>query len=104
MATVRLSRGAKADLLSIGAYTLQTWGSAQAERYLDDLELCAKMLAGNSRLGRCCDWIRPGLRRFEKGRHVLFYRQQDNGILISRILHQSMLPEQQLFEDAPPEA
>ena len=62
MATVRLSRGAKADLLSIGAYTLQTWGSAQAERYLDDLELCAKMLAGNSRLGRCCDWIRPGLR------------------------------------------
>ena len=42
MATVRLSRGAKADLLSIGAYTLQTWGSAQAERYLDDLELCER--------------------------------------------------------------
>jgi toxin ParE1/3/4 len=104
MATVRLSRGSKPDLLSIGEYTLQTWGPAQAERYLDDLERCAKTLAANPRLGRRSDWIRTGLRRFEKGRHVLFYRRQEDGILISRILHQSMLPEQQFFEDAPPEA
>jgi len=99
MATVRFSRSAKADLLSIGVYTLETWGVAQAERYLDGLELCAKLLAGNPALGRTCDWIRPGLFRFEKGRHVLFYRRQEDGILVSRILHRSMLPEQQPFED-----
>lgn len=104
MATVRFSRDAKADLLSIGAYTLQTWGPAQAERYLDGLERCAKLLAGNPLLGRPCEWIRPGLYRFEKGRHVLFYRRQEDGILVSRILHQSMLPEHHSFEDAPPEA
>jgi toxin ParE1/3/4 len=101
---LRLSRSAKSDLLSIGAYTLQTWGAAQAERYLDSLERCAKLLAGNPLLGRPCDWIRPGLCRFEKGRHVLFYRREADGILISRILHHSMLPEQQTFEDATPEA
>jgi toxin ParE1/3/4 len=101
---LRLSRSAKSDLLSIGAYTLQTWGAAQAERYLDSLERCAKLLAGNPSLGRPCDWIRPGLCRFEKGRHVLFYRREGDGILISRILHQIMLPEQQTFEDATPEA
>jgi plasmid stabilization system protein ParE len=55
-------------------------------------------------LGRPCDWIRPGLYRFEKGRHVLFYRRREDGILISRVLHQSMLPEQRHFEDAPPDA
>ncbi len=104
MATVRLSRRAKADLLSIGAYTLQTWGAAQAERYLDSLERCAKLLAGNPLLGRRCEWIRPGLRRFEKERHVFFYRQEEDGILVSRILHQSMLPEQQPFEDLDPHA
>jgi toxin ParE1/3/4 len=104
MATLLFSRSAKADLLSIGAYTSQTWGVAQAERYIDGLERCAKLLAGNPLLGRTCEWIRPGLYRFEKGRHVLLYRRRDDGILVSRILHQSMLPEQQPFEDAPPDA
>jgi toxin ParE1/3/4 len=99
MASLRLSRAAKADLLSIAAYTLQTWGAAQAERYLDGLEQCAKMLAGNPSLGRICGSIRPGLHRFEKGRHVLYYRCNAEGILVSRILHQSMLPELQSFQD-----
>ena len=99
MALIRFSRSAQADLLRIGAYTLETWGAAQAERYLNDLEQCAKLLAANPSLGRACDWIRPGLRRFEKGRHVMFYRQGEDGVLVSRILHQSMLPELQPFED-----
>jgi toxin ParE1/3/4 len=102
VATVIFSRSAKADLLSIGAYTIQTWGAAQAERYLDALEYCAKLLAANPSLGRRCEWIRPGLHRFEKGRHVFFYRREGDGIVISRILHQSMLPDQQYFEDADP--
>jgi toxin ParE1/3/4 len=102
MATLLFSRSAKVDLLNIGAYTLQTWGSAQAERYIDGLERCGKLLAGNSELGRPCGWIRSGLYRFETGRHVLFYRKQSDGILVSRILHQSMLPEQQPFDDDPP--
>jgi toxin ParE1/3/4 len=100
MATVRFSRSAKTDLLGIGAYTLQKWGAAQAERYLDSLERCAKLLAGNPSLGRRCAWIRPGLFRFEKERHVLFYRQEGDGILVSRILHQSMLPDPHDFADA----
>lgn len=104
MAKVSFSHSAKADLLSISAYTLQTWGAVQAERYLNDLETCAKLLAANPSLGRPADWIRPGLYRFETGRHVFFYRRQEDGILVSRILHQSMMPEQQTFEDVPPEA
>jgi toxin ParE1/3/4 len=104
MATARFSRSAKADLLNIGAYTLETWGAAQAERYLDSLEQCTRLLAGNPALGRSCEWIRPGLHRFEKGRHVIFYRRDGDGILVSRILHQRMLPEDQPFEDAPPDA
>jgi toxin ParE1/3/4 len=62
-------------------------------------EKCAKMLARNPALGRRCDWIRPGLRRFEKGKHVIFYRVEENGILVSRILHLGMLPEQQEFDE-----
>jgi toxin ParE1/3/4 len=103
MSRIRFSESAKTDLLSIGAYTIETWGVVQAARYLDELDRCAEMLARNPRLGRACGWIRPGLHRFEKGRHVVFYRLEADGILVSRILHQSMLPQEERFEDTQPE-
>jgi len=99
MPSLYFSRGARADLLSIGEYTLQSWGPAQAEHYLAGLEQCAKLLACNPLLGRARGCIRPGLRRFEKGRHVVFYRRHEDGILTSRILRQGMLPDQQEFDD-----
>ena len=93
MARFRLSRRAEADLLTIGEYTLRKWGKAQAIRYIDELEVCCQTLADNPASGRLCDDVRPGLHRHEHGRHVVFYRQERGGILISRILHQRMLPE-----------
>jgi len=56
------------------------------------------MLARNPPLGRPCEDIRPGLRRFEHGKQVLFYHQEPRGILISRILHQRMLPERHAMD------
>jgi toxin ParE1/3/4 len=99
VALFRLSRRAEADLLSIGAYTLHTWGEDQAVRYIGDLEACCQMLADNPGLGRNCDYVRSGLRRMEIGRHVLFYREAARGILTSRILHQRMLPERHVVDD-----
>ncbi len=99
MATFRFSRRAEADLLGIAAYTLHTWGQDQTIRYIEDLETCCRMLADNPALGRSCHQIRPGLRRMEHGGHVVFYRQEVAGILVSRILHQRMLPEGPAFDD-----
>ncbi len=99
MGTFRFTRRAEADLLSIGAYTLRTWGEDQTVHYLDDLEACCQMVADNPALGRSCDHIRPGLRRMECGRHVVFFRQNARGILVSRILHQRTLPERQAIDD-----
>jgi len=94
-----LSRLAEADLVDIGIYTLRTWGEEQTVRYLEDLEKCCHQLAANPGLGRACDHIRSGLRRMEHGRHVIFYRIQATGMVISRILHQRMLPERQNIDD-----
>lgn len=86
--------------MDIATYTLRTWGEEQTIQYLDKLEECCQRLASNPALGRVCDEIQPGLRRMEEGRHVVFYRQENGGILVSRILHQRMLPERQsLGED-----
>ena len=87
-----LSPAAEEGLLDISAYTLRTWGERQADRYLSELENCCRKLAANPLMGRPCDDISSGLRRIEQGSHVIFYRQKSDGILISRILHRSMLP------------
>jgi len=100
VAAFRFSRRAEADLLSIGAYTLRTWSEDQTVRYLNDLEACCRMLADNPALGRTCHAVRPGLRRMERGEHVVFYREDAGGILISRILHQRMLPEKHVIDNA----
>jgi len=99
VASFRFSRRAEADLLGIGAYTLRTCGEDQTVRYIDDLEECCRTLADDPALGRECSEVRPGLRRMERGRHVVFYRQEVGGILVSRILHQRMLPDTHAIDD-----
>jgi toxin ParE1/3/4 len=94
VAAVRFSRRAEADLFDIATYTLKTCGASQAAYDLDELEACCQSLADNPSLGRACDDVRPGLRRMEQGKHVIFYREHKGGILVSRVLHQRMLPEQ----------
>ncbi len=98
MAPYRLSRLAEADLLDIATYTKHTWGQDQAIRYVDDLEACCRKLADNPEMGRACDHVRSGLRRMEHGRH-LFYRIEAKRIVVSRILHQRMLPERQSIDE-----
>lgn len=108
MAAFRFSRRAEADLLDIAVHTFRTWCQAQASRYLTELEACCQMLADNPELGRGCDDIRPGLRRMESRRYVIFYRRESKGILVIRSLHQRMLPGRQAIdedestEDLPP--
>jgi|SRR5579859_1707940 len=99
MSAFRFSHRAEIDLLNISTYTLRTWGEAQVIHYISELERCCQMLADNPALGRSCDYVRPGLRRMEHGKHVVFYRQEPEGILISRIPHQRMLPERQALDD-----
>jgi toxin ParE1/3/4 len=93
VARFRFSRRAEADLFNIGDYTFRTWGKAHADRYIGQLEDCCQLTADNPALGRPSDKVRPGLRRMEQGKHAVFYREESGGILITRILHQRMLPD-----------
>lgn len=99
MTAFRFTRRAESDLVGIGDHSVRNWGPEQAARYLGELEICCQSLANNPSLGRPCDHIHPGLHRFEHGMHVVFYFPDRRGILISRILHQSMLPEKHTLAD-----
>jgi toxin ParE1/3/4 len=99
MSVFQLTRRAEADVLSIADYTFRIWGRAQESRYLAEIEDCCAGRADNPGLGRRCDEVRPGLRRFEHGEHVVFYRREHRAVAISRILHRRMLPERHSSDD-----
>jgi toxin ParE1/3/4 len=93
------SKLARLDLIEIADYTLDQWGVDQAMRYLDSLEGCFGLIAANPEIGHKCDRLRKGYRRIEHEKHVIFYRRDDAGILIVRILHQRILPENRAMDE-----
>lgn len=94
----KFSRLALADLKGISRYTVRTWGAEQAVRYLNELGECVRRITKPPLAGRECEAVKPGLRRIEQGRHVIFYRQHTGRIVISRVLHQRMLPRKYVID------
>jgi len=92
VACFRISIEAELDIDRIAAYTTSTWGWRQTDQYLAKLEDGFNLLAQNPMIGRPCDSLRAGLRRFEIGKHVVFYVLESDAILVARVLHESMLP------------
>jgi toxin ParE1/3/4 len=93
---VRVSSEAENDLDLIADYTIRNWGTNQADEYLARIEDGLNLLARNPSVGRICDALQPGLHRFELEKHVVFYLCEPDGILVVRILHQSMVPDRYL--------
>ena len=94
----RLTLRAVADLESIADYTLGHWGEAQMERYIRKLYARFDLLGARPETGRKRDEIRPKLRSFVEGSHVIFYREGKKGVEIMGVLHQSMDHQARLSE------
>jgi len=90
MSRYQLTGQSAADLREVARYTRQTWGVVQAERYGEELELALQQLSLAPNLGRKRDAIQPGLRSHPVARHLAFYIQQKDKIIVLRILHPRM--------------
>ena len=87
---------AEEDLENIWFYTLDQWGSAQADTYLDEIKAAISHLGNNPRLGKSRENVRTGYRSFQINRHVVFYKVATSTIQIVRVLHAHQDPEQNL--------
>lgn len=96
-----LSRRAEADLRAIWLYSFTTWGEAQADRYLDELEVRLKACQAAPERGQRRDELRPGYWSLLVRRHVAFYTFDDTEVRIQRVLHGSMDPDMHIEEDEP---
>ena len=86
------------DLKKIWRYTFQKWGEAQADRYLEQLDIGLGRLAENPKLGKSQETIRAGYRSIQVNRHVAYYRILGQRIEIVRVLHERMDPWHHLVE------
>lgn len=87
---LELLPGAIADLDAIYAYSVDHWGSAQAETYPRALNARMQGLRRFPALGTAQDALHSGLRRIGEGSHSIYYLIRDETVLIVRVLHDRM--------------
>ena len=91
MSAFRISNAAIADMLDIGRYTQKAWGLSQSNLYLKRLDKSFHIIAKEPKIGRSCDNVIYGYRKYPEGKHIIFYRIADDKVVeIMRILHQAM--------------
>ena len=92
-----LSSLARDDLKKIARFTEKRWGRHRRFLYIKQFDEVFHALAKHPTMGKKCDEIKKGYRKFPQGSHIVFYRQVEGGrIFIVRILHKSMDIESKL--------
>lgn len=86
----RLYPKAVEDLESIYLYSTGEFGIKRTEDYILAIDTSFQHLADDPLISRKCDYIRPDLRAFNVGSHIIFLKITDYGIVVIRVLHQSM--------------
>jgi len=85
----RLTRKAEEDIYHVYEEGLRLFGFAQAEKYLDQIEAHFELLADRPRIGPERFELKPPVRIYPTGSHILIYQIEDNDdVLIIRIRHQ----------------
>jgi toxin ParE1/3/4 len=87
MSGYRLRERAEVDLADTWRYTARRWNVVQADKYYRQILERLNALAVEPQLGRPCDEVRAGYRRYNVGSHVIFYLRADDHVDVVRNLH-----------------
>lgn len=90
MGAYKVSKKTEIDLSRMYEYGIETFGLKQAKGYLLGIHNLFQILADNANLGRDASEFVFSLKRFSYKSHTIFYLTTDIGILIVRVLNQSM--------------
>lgn len=86
MADYRLSQEARKDLMDIAVYGDENFGVAQSDKYRDQLKRHFELLAEQPKLFSAVDHIKRGYRRSVCNKHSVYYRIENEGVEIIRVL------------------
>jgi toxin ParE1/3/4 len=91
-----LSPLAQKDIDEIWDYTAERWGLSQADNYVSEIRGAIELLVEEPRRGRPCGEVLPRYRKYPAGSHMIFFRPTQEGLVVVRVLHQSMDYEKHL--------
>ena len=92
MRALVISERAEVDLREIWLYSFKEWGTEQADRYLDELDVGLQECRAEPERGKDHQAVRPGYWSKLIRKHVAFYTFNDDEVLIQRVLHGSTDP------------
>ena len=81
-----LTRRARQDVLRIWQL-IADHNEPAADRFIDLLTHCFKLLGDNPYAGRRRDELRAGYRSFPVGEYLIFYRIEDTGVRVQTVVH-----------------
>ncbi|MES2443595.1 MAG: type II toxin-antitoxin system RelE/ParE family toxin [Pseudomonadota bacterium] len=96
MTRIELSHGAESDLADITTYSVDTFGPVNAALYLRDLDRALDRLSEFPALGMVVADLDQKPRCLPCRQHRIFYRHDEDSILVIRILHHAMDPSKWL--------
>lgn len=96
MTKYQLQPAAEQDLEAIWLYSVNRWGVPQADAYIDDLDECFHLLANEPLLASVRKEFNPPVRIHSHRQHLVVHTLSEPGVVIVRVLHQSMEIGQQL--------
>ena len=98
MASTELTLLAQAekDLIELRRYSRREFGTATADRYVEDIRRVFGLLRDNPRAGALRPDLGADIRSFSKRRHRILYCVVEDGIQIVRVLHHSQDAERAL--------
>ena len=96
MAKFRFSKKAAQDLKDVYQYSYREYGEKQADTYIQELEKVFNLLAENPLLCRERTEFIPSVRIHHHNKHLIVYINEQDDILIVRLLHEKMDTKKQL--------
>ena len=93
MPQLKFTAAARRDLNAIYDHGFARFGQASADRYAAMLTATASALLDFPLMGPEVPGRKRPLRRFTAESHVIFYRPDAVGIVVTRVLHQHMNAE-----------
>ena len=83
----RLSPLAERDLHEVWSYVAEDAAPTTADRLIDDIVHRFDLLAEQPGMGRARPEFGMGVQSFAVENYIIYYRQEDDDVLIARVLH-----------------
>jgi len=90
MSNIQFTNAARQDLKSIFSYSIRKWGAEKARYYSDQLRTHADKIAQGTAFSKAVPHKHRNLRQTTSGRHLIIFEQNDEQVLLVRILHEAM--------------